>query len=77
VAKGREIGDILLRVEESIGVHGPSEQTRTVPVICGIEDWEESDGASVADNFPQQSSVAVMFGIGARRLDFTVDSRPA
>jgi len=63
VAKGREIDHILLRVEEPIGLDVPGDQARAVSIVGGVEDWKESDRASVADNFSQQSSVAIVFGV--------------
>jgi hypothetical protein len=63
VAKSREINHILLRIEEPIGLHVPGDQARAVSIVGGVEDWKESDRASVADDFPQQSSMAIVLGV--------------
>ena len=61
MTKSREIDHVLLRVEKPVGLNVPGDQARAVSIVSGVEDREESNGASVADDFSQQSSVAMMF----------------
>jgi len=76
VTKGREISHVLLRIEKPTGMDVPCKQAGAVPVVHGVKDREESNGASVANDFPQQSSVAVVSGVCTRQFRFSIQSGP-